>query len=88
MAETPELRASDADREQTAELLRRAAGDGRLTVDELDERLDRGVRRADPRRQLEELIVDVVVSGDARRPGRRSRRVAARRARRGREPSG
>ena len=35
----PELRASDAEREQTAELLRRAAGEGRLTLDELDERL-------------------------------------------------
>jgi hypothetical protein len=36
----PELRASDADREQTAELLRHAAGEGRLTVDELEERLN------------------------------------------------
>jgi hypothetical protein len=33
------LRASDADREQAAEVLRTAAGDGRLTLDELDERL-------------------------------------------------
>src|SRR6201996_2164533 len=33
------LRASDADRERTAEGLRQAAGDGRLTMDELDERL-------------------------------------------------
>jgi hypothetical protein len=33
------LRVSDADREQTAEALRMAAGDGRLTLDELDERL-------------------------------------------------
>jgi hypothetical protein len=35
----PELRASDADRERTAEILRRAAGEGRLTVEELEERL-------------------------------------------------
>ena len=33
------LRVSDADREQAAEVLRKAAGDGRLTLDELDERL-------------------------------------------------
>jgi hypothetical protein len=33
------LRVSDADREQAAESLRMAAGDGRLTLDELDERL-------------------------------------------------
>jgi hypothetical protein len=34
------LRASDADRERVAEVLRQAAGDGRLSMDELDERLD------------------------------------------------
>lgn len=34
-----EIRASDADRDQIAEVLRRAAGDGRLTLEELDERL-------------------------------------------------
>src|ERR1700728_5356196 len=34
------LRASDADRESVANVLREAAGDGRLTMDELDERLD------------------------------------------------
>lgn len=33
------IRASDADREHTAELLRAAAGEGRLTVEELDQRL-------------------------------------------------
>ncbi len=33
------LRVSDADREQAADVLRTAAGDGRLTLDELDERL-------------------------------------------------
>jgi hypothetical protein len=34
------LRASDTDRERVAEVLREAAGDGRLTLEELDERLD------------------------------------------------
>jgi Domain of unknown function (DUF1707)/Cell wall-active antibiotics response 4TMS YvqF len=35
----PALRASDADRERVVELLRGAGGDGRLDVDELDERV-------------------------------------------------
>jgi hypothetical protein len=64
MAEIPELRASDADREQTAELLRRAAGDGRLTVDELDDRLAEAFA-ARTRAELEALVADVVLSGDA-----------------------
>jgi hypothetical protein len=34
------LRASHADRDKTVELLRMAAGDGRLTAEELDERLE------------------------------------------------
>jgi hypothetical protein len=61
MAETPELRASDADREQAAELLRRAAGEGRLTVDELDERLHDAFG-ARTRTELETLVADVVVA--------------------------
>jgi len=36
----PELRASHADRDQAVEILREAAGDGRLTAEELDERLE------------------------------------------------
>jgi Domain of unknown function (DUF1707) len=36
----PELRASHADRDKVVELLRIAAGDGRLTAEELDERLE------------------------------------------------
>lgn len=39
-AGTPEMRAGDADRERVAQVLRDAAGDGRLTLAELDERLD------------------------------------------------
>jgi hypothetical protein len=34
------LRISDADRHQVAEILREAAGDGRIDLDELDERLE------------------------------------------------
>jgi hypothetical protein len=55
----PELRASDADRERTAELLRRAAGEGRLTIEELDERLDI-VYETRTQRELDALTVDVV----------------------------
>jgi hypothetical protein len=33
-------RISDADRERVAELLRRAAGDGRLDIEELEQRLE------------------------------------------------
>jgi hypothetical protein len=38
--DTSQLRISDAERHQVAELLRDAAGDGRLTIDELDERIE------------------------------------------------
>ena len=62
----PELRASDADRERTADLLRHAAGEGRLTMDELDERLDR-VYETRTQRELDRLTADVVVAGDVQR---------------------
>src|SRR4051794_24777533 len=62
MAEPLEVRASDADRERAAELLRRAAGDGRLTVDELDERLDDAFA-ARTLGELERLVADVTVAG-------------------------
>jgi len=39
----PELRASHDDRERAAEIIRIAAGDGRLTADELDERLEKAL---------------------------------------------
>ncbi|MGH3625784.1 MAG: DUF1707 SHOCT-like domain-containing protein [Sciscionella sp.] len=38
-ADSPELRASDADRERVAQILHRAMGEGRLDVGELEERL-------------------------------------------------
>jgi len=34
------MRASDADRERVADVVRQAAGDGRMTMEELDQRLD------------------------------------------------
>jgi hypothetical protein len=61
---TPELRVSDADREQVAEVLRRAAGEGRLTVDELDERLDSAFA-ARTRADLERLVADLPVAAEA-----------------------
>jgi DUF1707 SHOCT-like domain len=63
----PDVRASDAERERTADQLRHAAGEGRLTVDELDERLG-AAYAARTRGELERLVADVaapVVTGDA-----------------------
>ncbi|WP_028061245.1 DUF1707 SHOCT-like domain-containing protein [Candidatus Solirubrobacter pratensis] len=60
----PALRASDADRERTAELLRHAAGEGRLTVEELEERLNT-VYETRTQRELETLVADVVTPGEA-----------------------
>lgn len=57
-AATPELRASHADRDQVVEILRIAAGDGRLTADELDERLDAALT-ARTYRELAELTADL-----------------------------
>jgi hypothetical protein len=58
----PALRASDIERDRAAEQLRDAAGEGRLTVDELDERLTL-CYAAKTVAELAELTVDVVVSG-------------------------
>jgi len=66
----PELRASDADRERTADLLRHAAGEGRLTMDELDERLDL-VYETRTQRELDKLTADVIVPGEVERVGAR-----------------
>ena len=41
--EFPELRASHEDRERAAEIIRIAAGDGRLTAEELDKRLEQAL---------------------------------------------
>jgi hypothetical protein len=65
----PELRASDADREHTADVLRRAAGEGRLDVDELEERLST-VYATRTQRELDALVADVVVAEDRQRSPR------------------
>jgi hypothetical protein len=74
------LRASDADRERVADVLRQAAGDGRLTMEELDERLD-AVYAAKTYAELEPVTRDLpqhagaqpapsaVPAGDPRRFG-------------------
>ena len=69
MSELPELRASDADRERAADTLRRAAGVGRLTMDELDERLN-AAYDARTRAELELLVADVVAE-DEQEPAHR-----------------
>ncbi len=57
-----DIRASDADRHQVAEVLRDAAGDGRLTLDELHERLD-GVFEARTYAELERFTRDLPAPG-------------------------
>ncbi|MEQ7005539.1 DUF1707 domain-containing protein [Actinopolymorpha sp. B17G11] len=53
-----DVRASDADRHQVAERLRDAAGDGRLTLDELDQRLE-GVYAARTYAELDRFTHDL-----------------------------
>jgi hypothetical protein len=56
------LRASDADRERVAEILREAAGDGRLSMEELDERLE-AVYAAKTYAELEPITRDLPTPG-------------------------
>ena len=65
--EPRDLRASDADRERVANVLREAAGDGRLTMDELDERLD-AVYAAKTYAELEPITHDLPDSDAAHVP--------------------
>jgi hypothetical protein len=58
------LRVSHEDRDQVAETLRVAAGDGRLTADELDERLERALT-ARTYDDLAALITDLPDAGTA-----------------------
>jgi hypothetical protein len=57
-APRPELRASDAERERMATFLRDQWLEGRLTADELDERLGRAYRAVTVR-ELQGLVVDL-----------------------------
>jgi hypothetical protein len=68
-----ELRASDADRERVADRLRAAAGEGRLTADELEERVERALS-ARTEAELEPLVSDLPAPA-GRRPPPPARRV-------------
>lgn len=61
------LRASHADRDHIVELLRVAAGDGRLSSEELDERLDLALR-ARTYAELAALVTDLPAAGAATTP--------------------
>jgi hypothetical protein len=62
-----ELRASHDDRDRIVELLRVAAGDGRLTSDELDERLE-GALTARTYGELARLVADLPAAQSAGMP--------------------
>jgi hypothetical protein len=66
MAQQPDIRASDAERERVATLLRDHASEGRLDVDELDERLQQAYA-ARTRSDLELLTADLPPAPPARR---------------------
>lgn len=66
-AGTPGMRAGDADRDRVAQVLRDAAGEGRLTLDELDERLD-AVYAAKTYADLEPLTRDLPATGAGTAP--------------------
>jgi hypothetical protein len=77
MSEPPELRISDADRERAVQRLQRAMSEGRLTIDEFDERVT-GVLRARTGSDLEPYLADLPsvpatpeqVQSDVKRTGR------------------
>jgi Domain of unknown function (DUF1707) len=67
----PALRVADADRERVAERLRRAAGEGRLGPEELEQRLEAAFN-ARTRGELEPLVADL----PPERPRAGARRIA------------
>jgi Domain of unknown function (DUF1707) len=62
-----ELRASHDDRDRVVELLRVSAGDGRLTAEELDERLEQAMS-AQTYGELARLVADLPAEGSAASP--------------------
>ena len=78
MVRAVDQRASDADREEVVELLRAAAGEGRIGHDELDERLSRALS-AKTYRQLHATIDDIPHGrgGGSRRMPQTKRTVAS-----------
>lgn len=66
-SERPDMRASDAERERIAELLREAVAEGRLDMDEFDQRLETAYK-ARTHGELEPLVQDLPVPGSAVAP--------------------
>ena len=62
------MRASDADRDRAAELLREAAAEGRLSLDALDERLDL-IYAAKTYAELAPVTADLPSAGQDKRGG-------------------
>jgi len=71
--ETPAIRASDDEREAIVDRLRTAAGEGRLTLDDLAERLDRALA-AVTRADLEPLVADLPEHSASAPSGDKARR--------------
>lgn len=67
-APVPEIRVSHADRDRVAEQLRVAAGDGRLTMEELDERLEKALA-ARTGSELAVLVTDLPAGSADSVPG-------------------
>lgn len=70
------MRASDSDRDRVAEVLREAAAEGRLSLDELDERLD-VLYKTKTYAELEPITADLPSAGTAAAPAPAARSSAA-----------
>lgn len=75
---TPEIRASDAEREQIARTLQTAATDGRLTLEEMEERLEQ-LYSTKYRHELEVLVRDLPAAAPEAGPARLEEAPRARR---------
>lgn len=75
MARLPSLRASDADREQLAERLRHAAVEGRLSTEELEDRLGT-LYSSRTYGELDSLVADLPATTRSNQPRTRVPRLA------------
>jgi len=71
-ADPPALRASDAERERAVELLRAQAGEGRLTLEELAQRIETAYASR-TREELERITADLPAATAASAPAPRRR---------------
>ncbi|MBB5117736.1 hypothetical protein FHS36_001142 [Streptomyces eurocidicus] len=67
MSELPDMRASDAERERISEVLREAVAEGRLDMEEFEQRLD-AAYKARTRGELEPLVKDLPAPGSVSAP--------------------